>query len=143
GDSVSTVFFDASAGKLEFKRAAGALLALGSFSELLTIDAAPTTLSTNSLPGNAMVLAVSVYVAVTIPDASAFWITNEYTGGHYDSGGVTSTAGSSDPGNNGCPQPPVSTSAQRIVITPNATPSTNAGRVRIVAYWFLPTAPTS
>ena len=144
GDSISTVFYDASAGKFSFKRAAGSLLALGSFSELLTIDAAATTMSANSIPGDAMVLAVSVYVVVEIPDAIVFSVTNEISGiGYALSGSVSAAAGSSDQGNNGCPQKRQSSSTQRIVITPLVTPSTNAGRVRIAAYWYLPTAPTS
>lgn len=144
GDSVSTVFYDASAGSLTFKRAAGSSLAIGSFTELLTIDAAASTMSSTYIPGDVMMLAISVYVVATIPDALVFTVTTEVTGFSYAlAGSVSADAGSSDQGNSGCPQVRSTSSAQRVVITPFVTPSSNAGRVRIAAYWLRPMAPTA
>ena len=144
GDSTSELVFDASGGSLKLKRTSGAFLTLGSFSELLTIDAAASTMTTATIPGDAMIFAVSVYVVVEIPAAIVFTPSTELTGQLFaNSGSVSAAAGSSDLGNSTCPQAAQTSSAQRVVITPLVTPSSNAGRVRIVAWWMVPTAPTS
>lgn len=144
GDSTTALVFTASSGDLVLRRGSGAKLTIGTFSELLTIAAAAFTDTASTIPGNAMVLAASVRVVTSIPGTSTFTVTGTPGGGPYlRTGSCSSTAGSTDPGNGGCPQTPQTSSAQSIRITPDATPSAGTGQVRIVAYWWAITAPTA
>ena len=144
GDSTSTLLFTAASGELLLRRDSGAKLTLGTFSELLTIVADVFTDTASTIPANAMVLAVSVRVVTVIPGTSNFTVNGALGGGPYiRAGSVSSSAGSTDPGNNACPQAPASSSATSIRITPDTTPSAGTGEVRIVAYWWVPTAPTA
>ena len=144
GDGTSTFFYDASAGAISIVRNHGAKLVWGTFTELLTIAAAASTDTSATLPAHAMTFAVSVRVVTSIPGTTNITVTNAASARSYArSVVVSSTAGSTDPGNEACPLTPQSASAQAIRITPDVTPSGGTGQVRLVASWCVPVAPTS
>lgn len=143
GSDVSSLFFDASAGEYAIRRANGAKLTFGSFTELLTIAVAASTDTASTIPAEASVFGASVRVVTSIPGTSTFSVSNPTAGVVYSTAPVSSTAGSTDPGDDNCPHGPVSASGMAIRITPDVTPSAGTGQVRVVAYWYVPTPPTS
>ena len=143
GDDVSSLIFDASAGEYAIRRANGAKLTFGSFTELLTIAVAAYTDTTSTIPAEASVFGASVRVVTSIPGITNFSVSNPTAGVAYSTAPVSGTAGSTDPGDDNCPHGPVSASAVTLRITPDVAPSAGTGQVRIAAYWYLPTPPTS
>jgi hypothetical protein len=111
--------------------------------ELLTIAAAATSDSTaNLIPLNAIIFAVSVRVTVAIPTAATFTVTGTTSGTQFDvAGGVAVAVNTTDVGTRNCPFK--NGAAQKVRITPNINPGTNAGRVRITVQYFLPVVAAS
>lgn len=130
--------------KLNNVTAAGAngqSLALLQLTELTTIAAAATTDTAIQMPANAIVLAVSVRTTVTIPTAATYTVGDSGSAARFSTAAVSTTAPSTDQGTKAGAY--YNTSALSIRITPNLTPGTNVGRVRVTIYYFLSTAPTS
>lgn len=107
--------------------------------ELLTIAASPTSTTTMLIPANAVVLGVAVRCTVSIPTAASFTVKIGAT--TFNTAAVSSTAPSTDPGTLAGAW--FNATAQGVIVTPNATPGTNAGRVRVTVMYYLVTPPTS
>lgn len=91
------------------------------------------------IPAGAVVLGVSCRVTVIIPTAATFSVgisgaTTRYGTGILVAAGTTNT---------GAAAPALHAAAEGIVITPNATPDANTGRLRICIHYYIPTAPTA
>jgi hypothetical protein len=114
--------------------------------ELLTVAAAASsTTAANLLPANAIILAVTCYVTVTIPTATTFTLAANTDASFTFTGSVSTASGSSSPGVTHWTNPGrlFSSAAQKVKLTPNSTPGNSNGRVRITVYYILPVAPTS
>jgi hypothetical protein len=122
----------------------------GQSSELLTIAAAATTDTTaNLLPAGAIIKAVVVRVVTVIPTAATFSVGDATTVGRFAAGiavaanttavGLTHMSGASTTLANG----PSQAAAAKIRITPNSTPATATGVVRITVFYEQFVAPTS
>lgn len=122
----------------------GQSFALQSKTELLAIAAAATSSTTFTVPAGAVVYAVSVRVTVAIPTAATFTVTINGTGGlkTFNTVAVPVAINTTDAGT-AAGAAYQGTTAQSVVITPSATPGTNAGRVRVTAYYYLPVVPAS
>ncbi len=111
----------------------------GTISELLTIAAAASSTTTMSIPANAVVYGVSVYVVTVIPTAATFTVIGNTSTTAFNTAAVGVAAGSSDVGTGNCPYK--NGAAQTIRITPNVQPADNTGRVRItIHYYFIQVA---
>jgi len=119
----------------------GAYFQVKTQSELLTIAAAANTPTTMTVPIYATVQGVAVYVVTAIPTAATFTVTLTTQETTLNNAAVSTAQGSNDLGNNNCPAK--STSTQTITITPNLTPATATGQVRIVMMYTIPSPPTS
>lgn len=120
----------------------GQTFSSGMITELLTIAAAATSVTTMSLPLNALILAVSVRVTTVIPTAATFTVTGNTSGTQFDkAGGVLVAAETTDVGTANCPYS--NGAAQTVRITPNLSPAANTGRVRVVIWYYQIAAPTS
>lgn len=109
---------------------------------LLTIAAAATTDTSNIIPVNSVVMAVSALVTVAIPTATTFnmgvpGLLNDTRYGTAISTAVNTPANGTDDGAR------FYAAATAIRITPNLTPANNAGRIRITVYYYITTPPTS
>ena len=121
--------------------ASGEKASIGTVTQLVTVAAAATTDTTIDLPANAIILGVSVRVTVLIPTAATFTVTGATTGTAFQTGAsVAVAAGTTDVGTKSCPY--LNASAQKIRITPNASPADNTGRVRVTVFYIQLTAPT-
>jgi hypothetical protein len=127
--------------KLGSTLANGQSLAVKSLTELTTIAAAATTTTTIQIPGNAIVLAVSVYVQTAIPTATTFTVGDSGSAARYSTAAVSVNLGSSDKGTKAGAY--YNASALGILITPNGTPAANTGRVRVTIHYIEVTVPTS
>lgn len=111
-----------------------------SLTELTTIAAAATTDTTINIPAEAIVIAVSVRVTVAIPTAATFT---------YGVAGATARYGTGISVNvNTTYQGTLDalryySGATAIRFTPNLTPGTNVGRVRVTIHYIEVTPPTS
>ena len=123
------------------KISSGQKITFRTLSELLTINAAATTDSAITLNTNAIILAVSVRVTVTIPTAATFTVTGTSSGTTFSTAAVSTASGSTDVGTASCPYK--NGAGQLVRITPNLTPATNAGRVRVTIHYFDVTPATS
>lgn len=108
--------------------------------ELLTIAADVTTLSAIQLPANSIITAVVARVTVALPGAATFSIL-AHTSGTTLLTSMDATANATGLAVENCPYS--NGAAQVLRITPNAAPSSNAGRVRLVIYYYSAVAPTS
>lgn len=113
-------------------------------SELVTIAAAATSVSSSNLiPANAMILGVVARVTVVIPTAATFDVkitTDNVT--LFDA--VLVAAGTTaDMYSDQNLAPFFAPTARTITITPNLTPAANTGRLRITTTYAQLTAPTS
>lgn len=119
----------------------GQTLGIATLTELTTIAAAATTDTAIQIPANAVVFAVSVRVTVAIPTAATFTVTGAASATVFDTAAVSTALNSTDVGTAACPYK--NGAAQAIRITPNLTPATNVGRVRVTIHYYQITAPTS
>ena len=125
----------------------GGLWTHGQASELLTLAAAATTdTSANLLPANAIIEAVVARVVTIIPTA-ATWSMGDATIPARFAAGVAVAAGTTVTGLTHVDQTgtsgPRQTTAAKIRITPNLTPATATGQIRITVFYRQFTPPTS
>ncbi len=118
----------------------GARIEFRSLTELTTIAAAVSTNTTIQIPINAVVLAVSARVVTLIPTAANFTIGVTGTPARYGTG-ILVAAGTISSGT--LAGPLYYAAATAIVITPNLTPATATGQVRVTIHYYLVTPPTS
>jgi hypothetical protein len=108
--------------------------------EATTIAASDATVTSIEIPKDAVVLAVSVRVLSSIPSATEFSV--GVTGAATRYGGALSNAvdvknpGTSDYGR-------YYGASTCILITPDVTPSSNAGKIRVTIHYIEVTPPTS
>jgi hypothetical protein len=107
--------------------------------ELTTIAAAASTNVTTQIPNNFYVLAVSVRVTVAIPTAATFSIGVSGATTRYGTG--ISTAINTTSVNSAAVS--FYAAATTLIITPNLTPGTNVGRVRVTIHGMELGAPQS
>lgn len=119
----------------------GQTLAVAALTELLTIAAAASSTTTMQIPAGAIVLAVSVRVTVAIPTAATFTVIGNTSTTVFQTAAVTVAANSTDKGT--AAGAFYNATAQTIRITPNLTPGTNVGRVRVTIFFLQSTPPTS
>jgi hypothetical protein len=119
----------------------GQIFNIQSLTELTTIAAAASTNTTIQLPANAVILGVSTYVQTAIPGVSTYTAGDSGNASRYSTTAVSGALGSSDPGTKAGAY--YNSTAASVVITPNATPSSNTGRVRTTIHYYTITAPTS
>lgn len=119
----------------------GAYFQIKTQSELLTILSAAFTDTAMSIPANAVVRGVAVYVVTVIPTAATFTVTGATSTTVFNTAAVGTGAGSNDVGDQNTPYK--NGAAQLIRITPNLVPLAATGQVRIVLMYEIPSAPTS
>jgi hypothetical protein len=128
-------------GQLSTGLANGQQISYKSLTELTTIAAAAYTDTTIQIPANVIVKAVSVRVVTTIPTATTFTVKGASSTTTFNTAAVSTAAGSTDKGNLNCPYN--NTAAQKIRITPNATPGSATGQVRVTVWYEDSIAPSS
>ena len=123
GDTAQTILYAADGYSFVFRQEAnGQEVKLRTVTELLTIAAAATSVTTMEIPLNAVVFAVSVRVTTVIPTAATFTVTGNTSGTQFDvAGGVSTVVNTTDVGTALCPYK--NGAAQTIRITPNLTPA--------------------
>lgn len=119
----------------------GQALQILSLTELVTIANAATTDSTIQMPAGAIILGVPVRVTVAIPTATTFTVGDSGSAARFSTAAVSVNLNSTDAGTKAGAY--YNASALAIRITPNGTPGTNAGRVRVTIFYILVTPPTS
>jgi hypothetical protein len=119
----------------------GQQISYKSLTELTTIAAAAYTDTTIQIPANVIVKAVSVRVVTVIPTATTFTVTGATSTTVFNTAAVSTAAGSTNKGNLNCPYN--NTAAQKIRITPNATPGSATGQVRVTIWIEDSVPPTS
>ena len=120
----------------------GQSIAVLQLTELTTIASAATTDTTIQIPAGAIVLAVSVRVTVAIPTAATFTVGDSGSVARFNTGTTVSTAlNTTDVGTKAGAY--YNSSSLSVRITPNLTPGTNVGRVRVTLLYMLSTPPTS
>lgn len=119
----------------------GASVSFANLTELLTIAAAATSATTIQIPANAVVLAVSARVTVAIPTAATFTVTGTGDATVFNTVAVPVAINTTNVGTKSCPF--YNATAQTITITPNSTPGTAVGRVRINISYYISTPSTS
>lgn len=119
----------------------GSYFQIATQSELLTILAAASTPTTMTIPANAVVRGVAVYVVTVIPTAATFTVTGTASGTAFNTAAVGTGAGSNDVGTQNTPYK--NGAAQTITITPNLPPLAATGQVRVVLMYEIPSPPTS
>jgi len=130
-------------GFLQKTEANGQALSIKSLTELTTIAAAAFTDTAIEIPANTITLGVSVRVTVIIPTAATFTVAGASgTPAAFHTGAsVAVAAGTTNVGNTACPY--LNATAQKIRITPNASPADNTGRVRVTIHYIDITPATS
>lgn len=103
-------------------------------SELVTIAAAATSSSVMKIPGGVIVWAVPVKVTETIDTATKFTVGDAGSAARYNNADVSPAAGAHDPGMKAGAY--YNASATEVVLTPDETPGTNAGRVLVQIYYI-------
>lgn len=119
----------------------GQILGIKALTELTTIAAAATTDTAIQLPANALILGVSVRVTTVIPTAATFTVGDSGSAARFNTAAVTVAANSTDPGTKAGAY--YNASATSVRITPNLTPGTATGAVRVTIHYFDVTPPTS
>ncbi len=129
-------------GPLGTSGANGQFCALGLLTELTTIAAATNTDTVILLPANAIILAVSVRVtvALTAPVAS-FTVGDAGNATRFSTAPVTNAIGTTDPGTAAGAY--YNATATAVRLTPDSTPGTTVGRVRVTIHYVAVTPPTS
>lgn len=116
-------------------------ITMKALTELTTIAAAATTDTTIQMPANAIVVAVSVRVTVLIPTAATFTVGDSGSAARFSTAAVAVAAGTTDVGTKAGAY--YNASALSVRITPNLTPASNTGRVRVTIHYYLVTPPTT
>ena len=100
---------------------------------------------TNSASGKTLYLVDGFLAPSTDFSVSDNGAGDTFTIGHAASAALWGTGLSTAAGttNAGAAVPALFAAATGILITPNATPDANTGRVRVVVHYYIPTAPTS
>lgn len=119
----------------------GQLLTIQQATELTTIAAAASTDTTITMPANSVVLGVSVRVTTVIPTAATFTVGDSGSATRFSTAAVSVAAGSTDPGTKAGAY--YNASALSVRITPDVSPASNTGRVRVTIYYYTVTVPTS
>jgi len=114
-------------------------LSIAAKAEEATIAATPVT-ATTSIPANSLVIAVSVRVIVQPPDTTTFDCGVLGAATRYG-GAISSSANTTNPGTNDGIR--FYSADTQIRITPNVTPTSNAGRIRVTIHYITVTPPTS
>ncbi len=109
--------------------------------ELVTVAAAATSASTIQIPAGAVVLAVSARVTVAIPTATVFTVTGTGDATVFNTVDVPVAINTVNKGVKSCPY--YNPTAQTLTLTPDQTPASAVGRVRLTCHYYLVTAPTS
>lgn len=135
-----------SAGKLSVAGGNTAYCRLQSITELVTIAAAATTVtSSNLLPADSFIVGVTFRVTTVIPTA-ATWKAGP-TGGtdsQYANGvAVAANTTTTSLAHATAVTPFANASDNTITITPNLTPADNTGRLRVTVFYYDLTAPGS
>lgn len=120
----------------------GGFMSVVAFNESLTIAAAATTDSATTIPAGAQIIAASVRVTTVIPTAATFTVTTATGGTALNTAAVSTAANSTDPGT-AAGGATYTSAGTKIRITPNLTPGTATGVVRINGYYRIVTPPTS
>jgi len=137
----SPLLLDSSVG-LSASGANGQTTKILQLTELTTIAAAATTDTTIQMPAGAIVLAVNTRVTVAIPTAGTFTVGDSGSAARFNTGAsVAVTLNTTDAGTKAGAY--YNASALSVRITPNLTPGTNVGRVRVTITYILSTPPTS
>lgn len=119
----------------------GQSLGIKHLTELTTIAAAATTDTAIQIPANSLVLGVTVRVTVAIPTAATFDVGVAGATTRYGTGiSVNANTTNASPGTT---NPTIYAAAASIRITPNLTPGTTNGRLRVTIHYLDLTAPTS
>lgn len=119
----------------------GQSLNIKHLTELTTIAAAATTDTTIQMPANSIVLSVSVRVTVVIPTAATFTVGDSGSAARFSTTTISTAANTTDPGTKAGAY--YNASALSVRITPNLTPASNTGRVRVTIAYLDATPPTS
>ena len=122
----------------------GQVLAIKVLEELTTIAAAASSSTTIQLPAGAVILAVTVRVTTAIPSTggvTGFTVGDAGSAARYNTATVSITAGSTDAGTKAGAY--YNASATAVVLTPNASPAANTGRVRTTIFYYQVTPPTA
>jgi hypothetical protein len=94
------------------------------------------------MPAGAIVLAVNTRVTVAIPTAGTFTVGDSGSAARFNTGAsVSVNLNTTDAGTKAGAY--YNASALSVRITPNLTPGTNVGRVRVTITYILSTPPTS
>jgi hypothetical protein len=125
----------------------GESIRISSLTELVTIAAAASSTTVAFLlPANSIIRGVVGRVVVAIPTAATFTVGDATTAGRFATAVAvainTTFVGTIQADQTGAPGPRQAAAAQ-IVITPNLTPGTAVGRVRLTVYFETYTPPTA
>jgi len=119
----------------------GQTFAVQTLTELTTIAAAATTDTTIQIPAFSVVLAVTEKETVAIPTAATFTVTGVTTGAFNTGTNVSTALNTTNVGTKAGAF--YSATTQSVRFTPDLTPGTNAGRVRVTIHYIQLGAPTS
>lgn len=112
-----------------------------SLTELTTIGAGASTDTTIQMPAGAIILAVPVRVTTVIPIAVTFTVGDAGSVARFSTTTISTAANTTDTGTKAGAY--YNAGALSIRITPNASPLTTTGRVRVTIYYISVTPPTS
>lgn len=119
----------------------GQIFNVVSQTELVTINASASSATTFVIPQYAVILGVSVRTTVAIPTATSYTVTGTSSATAFNNDPVSTAAGSTDAGTAaGAFTNPFN---QTIRITPDVTPASNTGRVRVTCHYYVVSPPTS
>jgi hypothetical protein len=107
--------------------------------QTVTIAAAASTNSTIEMPAGALVLGVTALVKVVIPTATVFDIGDSGDADRF-AASVAVAAGTKSKGTRLAPYVP--SSAQVVKITPDQSPATATGKVKLTIHYIELTAPS-
>lgn len=120
----------------------GQRVQLVSVTEVLVMAAAATAVTTFTIPAGAIVLGVPILVTTVIPANATNFAMTLTQGAVAISGAVLVAAGTVDRGNLLCPSL-VGAVATTVTFTYDAPPLAATGRVRVTAFYYQITPPTT
>jgi hypothetical protein len=119
----------------------GQSISIKTKTELTTIAAAASTDTTITMPAGSIVMGVSVRVTTAIPTAATFTVGDSGSAARFSTAAVGTAANSTDVGTKAGAY--YNASALAVRITPNLTPASNTGRVRVSIHYIEVIPPTS
>lgn len=129
-------------GAITHSGANGQSAAIKQLTELTTIAAAATTDTAIQMPAGAIILAVSVRVTTVIPTAATFTVGDSGSAARFNTGAsVLVAANTTDKGTKAGAY--YNAGALAVRITPNLTPASATGVVRVTIHYLEITPPTS